>query len=157
MINLIKERIDADVITKDFTGLKKLLKTKGVDMTADEKEWEEDVVEPVRELIEDLATLSKGWAQGALVVTLVSASMVCALVCWAVSPTLGPWAEEQSGLPWLGAALSIACGFGAVGFSAMPLMLLTAPARVSTQCDDVRTHKLVRRAVSFSSRASTVS
>ena len=83
----------------------------GMDMRRDSAEWERDMVEPIRELIVDLATLSKGWARGAVELTLVSAMLVGALVCCALSPTVRPWAQEQSGNDWVGTAFSLACVF----------------------------------------------
>ena len=110
----------------------------GMDMRRDSAEWERDMVEPIRELIVDLATLSKGWARGAVELTLVSAMLVGALVCCALSPTVRPWAQEQSGNDWVGTAFSLACVLAAVVISTLPLMLLVAPAAISTKCDDVK-------------------
>ena len=128
---LIAAKIDAIA-----AALQQELKTKKMDLTADE--WEETVVEPVRGLIRDLETLSDGWAKGAVVMMLALAAALCIFVCLALSPTLGPWAVEQTGVAWLGGFLTGVFALFAVANLINPLWLLAAPAALSTACDDLK-------------------
>ena len=100
--------------------------------------WEETVVEPVRGLIRDLETLSEGWGKGAVAIVLINAGSVGVMVCIALSPTLGPWAVEQTGVAWAGTFLTGFCAVFAVANLFFPLSLLAAPADLSTACDDMK-------------------
>ena len=97
---LISAEIDAII-----AALERELKTKRLDTT--EEQWEATVVELVRGLIRDLETLSDGWANGALAITLSNAFVACSCVCGALSPTFVPWVVEQSGVGWLDKFLKV--------------------------------------------------
>ena len=60
------------------------------------------------------------------------------MTCLALSPTLGPWAVAQSGVPWLGTFLTSFFAVFAVANLFLPLSLLAAPAALSTACDDLK-------------------
>ena len=109
---------------------------KGRDMT--DEQWNEAVAEPIRELIGDLELLSRGWARGTLAITLVAAALTFAFVCATLSPAVGPWAVEQSGHTWADTGLDVLFAGGAVVCVSMPLLILDAPAHVSTSCDDLK-------------------
>eukprot|EP01045_Picozoa_sp_COSAG04_P005333 COSAG04_NODE_246_length_18912_cov_7.669537_11_plen_553_part_00 len=130
-IQLITTEIDAIA-----AALEQELKTKGTDMTLEQ--WEETVVEPVRGLIRDLETLSDGWAKGAVANMLFNAGNVCAWFCLALSPSLGPWAVEQTGVEWVDTLITGYCAFMVVLNLINPLVLLGAPAALSTACDDLK-------------------
>ena len=134
-LHLATELIAAKIDTIE-AALELELKTKRTDTS--EEQWEVSVVEPVRELIRDQARLSDGWATGAVAMHVLSAFYTCAFICFALSPTLGPWAVEQSGLAWAGTALTGFCVAMAVGGLITPLQILAAPAALSTACDDLK-------------------
>eukprot|EP01043_Picozoa_sp_COSAG02_P054110 COSAG02_NODE_6075_length_3821_cov_16.445401_2_plen_461_part_00 len=123
-----------DVIT---TTLKEELHTDGTDMSLED--WETTVAQPVRALIrDDLDHLSRGWARGALLSTLLSVAQLCSFVCLALSSKLGPWAVEHSGVARADIAIAIVFAFATISAVVMPLLLLAAPAGVSTSCDDLK-------------------
>ena len=61
-----------------------------------------------------------------------------AFLCLALSPSLGPWAVEQTGVAWFGSFLTGMGALGVVHNLFLPLQLLAAPAALSTACDDLK-------------------
>ena len=102
------------------------------------EEWEEKIANPVRDLIKDLETLGKGWSGGVLAILFGYIVLSCAFVCAALSPALGPWVVEQTGREWLDPARVVAFTLTAIACILYPIMVLIAPADVSTSCDDLK-------------------
>ena len=142
-LHVATELIDSDIdhITLDLKKYeKKTSHHKKMSEDAEKmlQEWEEKIANPVRDLIKDLETLGKGWSGGVLAILFGYIVLSCAFVCAALSPALGPWVVEQTGREWLDSARVVAFTLTAIACILYPIMVLIAPADVSTSCDDLK-------------------
>lgn len=130
-VHLIANKID-DI----EAALERELKTKSEDMS--KTQFEEDVLELVRGLIRDLELMSDGWAHGVVILTLLGFIGCGAWICCILSPALGPWVVEQSGVEWASTAVIVFFACVAALNLSLPLRILRLPAALSTECDDLR-------------------
>lgn len=105
-----------------------------VDNMQDMTDWSTTVFAPTMNLASGtLAYLSIGWGRSVLVYSF------CALACILATFSIGlsPVALEAVDNPWFPTMLRVLCAAAVLIFTALPLIVASGPAHVSTQCEEL--------------------
>lgn len=109
------------------------------DEDVDDEEWQRTVIAPCRELMHDVELLTQGWSRGVVLKWGVDLLMASCVACAGLSPVIADLlGEANTGVSW---SLFVVRG-------SLPLLVLyfltdmatvaTAPASLSTKCDDLK-------------------
>jgi hypothetical protein len=105
-----------------------------VDNMQDMTNWSTQVFAPTMNLAsETLAYLSIGWGRSVLVYSFCA--VVCILAAFSIG--LSPVALEAVDIPWFPTVLRVLCAAVVLIFTALPLLVASGPAHVSTQCEEL--------------------
>ena len=97
--------------------------------------WEEEVVVPLRQLVDTMQILTDGWGRGMAAVAFSSVFMVLGQTCVLLSPMTDTLVHFGPDTPLY--TRMINCFFLFL-FTMIPFSLAGGPAKVSTACDDLK-------------------